>query len=483
MNLFLKIFSVTVIIILVISSCRKNNFITDSNAKLKFSKDTVYFDTVFTGIGSAVRHLKVFNPHDLPINLSEIKIAKGIESNYRINVNGIPANELHDIEIGAKDSIYIFVDVNIDPSNDEIIEHDQIMFYTNGNIQAVDLIAYGQDIHLINDSVIDTQIWTNDKPYVVYNSMALNENESLTIEQGVHIYFHRNSRMIILGTLTVNGTYEDPVIFEGDRLNGHSSIFFENDSLDNYDDVPGQWEGIWLTKLSKDNYINFAEIKNAVTGIQVDSTQNSNPQLSIHNSKIEHHSYAGIFTQMSKMLATNCLIDDCGYYNIAFTRGGNYEFYHCTIGNYWHGARTTSALYINNYFQHPDGSLYVYDLNKAYFGNCIIWGNTDTEIDADGYTDQGIQFNYLFENSIVKIDPESNINTNDENHFLNIILNNDPIFADYYEFDFMLNEQSPAINAGNIDITNSYLELLNFDLNNISRTTDISPDIGCYEYQ
>ena len=113
MKLFFKIFSFTVLIVFIISSCRKNNFITDSNAKLEFSKDTVYFDTVFTGIGSAARYLKVYNPHDLPINLSEIKIAKGIESNYRINVNGIPSNELHDIEIGPNDSIYIFVDVTL----------------------------------------------------------------------------------------------------------------------------------------------------------------------------------------------------------------------------------------------------------------------------------------------------------------------------------------------------------------------------------
>ena len=44
MKLFLKIFSFTVIIVLIISSCRRDNFITDSNAKLEFSKDTVYFD-------------------------------------------------------------------------------------------------------------------------------------------------------------------------------------------------------------------------------------------------------------------------------------------------------------------------------------------------------------------------------------------------------------------------------------------------------
>ena len=438
MKSFFKISTLFILLYIVLISCNKKSFISDLNAKLIFSTDTVMFDTVFTGIGSAVRHFRVYNPHDQPIKISEINIALGSDSKYRLNINGIPANSLNNIEIDANDSIFIFVDVKIDPDQDDIIEQDQVIFFTNGNKQVVNLIAFGKDIHLINGSYIGTETWTSDKPYLIYNSMAVDENNILTIEQGSHLYFHRNSRMIILGTLEVNGTFEEPVIFEGDRLNDHSSIFFENDSLDNYDNISGQWEGIWLTKLSKDNSIDFAEIKNAITGIQIDSSQNINPQLRISNTKIEHHSFAGIYAQISSISATNCLFSDCGYYNIILTRGGIYEFYHCTIGNYWSGARNTPAVYFNNYYKHPDGTIYLYDLNNAYFGNCIIWGNIDTEVGIDGIIDQGASFNYKFENCLLKIDPESDINTTDMIHFKNPVLNNDPLFTDHYNFYFKL---------------------------------------------
>ncbi len=468
-----------------INACKRNNIYKEDFVSLQFSKDTVFFDTIFSGIGSATRYFKVKNPYNQAVKISEIKLEKGEYSKFRLNINGTPGNYAKDIIIGPEDSIYIFTDVTINTENDDIIETDKVIFNTNNNVQKVVLSAIGQDVHFFNDSLIQTQIWTNDKPYLIYNSIALDENQHLTIEAGTHIYSHRNSRIIILGTLTVNGTYENPVIFEADRLNGHSSIFddiFDNDTTDNYYDVAGQWSGIWLTKLSKNNEINNAVIKNADIGIQVDSVQNSNPQLSIHNSIIEHHSFAGIYAQVSDIFATNCLIDDCGYYNLALTRGGNYNFYHCTIDNHWKGIRNKPAVLINNYYQY-DGTVYLYDLQNAYFGNCIIWGNKETESVADVYSGQGALSNYKFENCILKIDPESDINTGDQTHYINILLNTDPSFIDVFDYNFILGENSPAINKGDIQITNQFPALLNNDLNNISRINDTAPDLGCYEFQ
>ena len=485
MKFSVKIFFIVSFIFAVFISCNKTKYYKNSNVTLKFSKDTLLFDTIFSGVGSATRYFKVINPYNEAILISDIQLEKGTNSKYRLNINGTAGNSSKNIEIDAKDSIYIFADVTINTDNDDILETDKIVFNTGNNEQFVNLVAFGQDVHFFNDSVIQTQTWSNDKPYLIYNSVALDENQHLTVEAGTHIYSHRNSRIMILGTLTVNGTYENPVIFEADRLNGHSSIFddiFDNDTTDNYYDVAGQWGGIWLTKLSKDNEINYAHIKNADIGIQVDSVQNGNPQLSIHNSIIEHHSYAGIFAQVSNIFATNCLISDCGYYNIAVTRGGNYNFYHCTIDNHWKGIRNTPAVFINNYYQY-NGTVYLYDLENAYFGNCIISGNKETECNADGYSDQGVLFNYQFENCILKIDPESSINTNDITHYKNIILNAYPIYKDYYEYNFMLENNSPAINHGKLSIPNLFPTYLNNDLNNISRINDAAPDIGCYEYQ
>ncbi len=466
------------ILILIFSSCRKDKFST--NGSLQFSTDTVMFDTVFNGIGSATRYFIVYNKNNLPILVSDIQTFKGSNSKFRLNINGTAGNSAKDIEIAANDSIFIFVDVKINTQTDDILEEDQIIFNTNNNKQIVNLTAFGKDVHLLKDSIINSQTWTNDKPYLIINSVVLNKNQTLNIEEGTHIYSHRNSRILILGTLNVNGTYENPVIFEADRLNGHSTIF-TNDTLDNYYDVAGQWSGIWLTKFSTNNLINFAEIKNAIIGIQVDSIGDENyTQLRIHNSKIEHHSFAGIFTQQSSIFATNCLITDCGYYDIAFTRGGNYEFYHSTIGNYWKSVRQSPAVYMNNFYE-TNETVYIYPLVNAYFGNCIIWGNNETEIGIKKH-EAGDIFNYMFDNSIVKVDSESEINTSDTEHFKNALINKDPLFIDYSLYDFMIEETSPARNTGNIEIINLYPSFLNTDLNNVSRVSDDAPDIGAYEF-
>ncbi len=456
-------------LLLILFSCKRDQYYLSDNAKLRFSVDTVMFDTVFSSIGSSTKHFKVYNNYSKSLNISSIKLAKGNSSNYRININGRTENSLVDYTLAPSDSIYIFVEVTVNPGRDEMIELDSVVFETNGNIQDVDLVAFGQDVNLINSSIINSQIWTNEKPYLVYNSVAIDENQQLTIEEGTQIYFHRGSTLYVLGNLTVNGTFEEPVIFTSDRLE------------EGYEDVPGQWEGIWLSKLSSDNYINYAEIRNANIGIIVDSTQNNNPMLSIHNTKIEHHTFYGILTRISSVFATNCIIADCGIHALALTRGGEYYFYHSTIANYWYNSiRNTGSVLIQNWYQHSDGQIFIYDQNAAYFGNCIIWGNLNTELTLS--QSNGAVFNYNFDNCILKIDPDGQINVDDTDHFLNNLINSDPSFVDYYNFNYNLNQNSHGINSADINITNQYPALLNLDLNTTNRLSDNAPDIGAYEY-
>jgi hypothetical protein len=115
-------------------SCKKDNEIAASaNAKLSFSKDTVIFDTVFTSVGSSTYQLKVYNNENFPINISTIRLAKGDNSPYRINVDGNSGSKHHNVEIASMDSIFIFVEVTIDPnnSNNPFIVQDSILFEQN----------------------------------------------------------------------------------------------------------------------------------------------------------------------------------------------------------------------------------------------------------------------------------------------------------------------------------------------------------------
>jgi len=450
-----------------LSSCEKEDFNTSVTANLEFSQDTILFDTIFTSIGSATQRLTVKNPYNKNLKISSIYLAGGENSQYRLNIDGYPGTRLDNIELREKDSLYIFVEVTIDPNNSSLplVVKDSIIFSFNDKMQDLDLIAWGQDVNIINGEIIGTETWNNNKPYLIYNSMLVDTNSTLTIEQGAILHFHKNSRLYVAGTIVANGTFESPVIFQGDRL--------EYD----YDDIPGQWDGIWLMAGSKDNIFNFTEIKNAIIGIQVDTLANlSKPTLQLSNSKVENMTSTGIYAQGSTILAYNNLISNCGQYAVALTIGGSYEFYHCTIGNYWgFSTRTTPSLIMNNYYIDVNNRVQLRPLTKALFGNCIIYGNKESEIYIDkDPNDEGV-LNYKFDHSLIKVD--SDFSTSDPENFQNIIVNKDPEFKDPFNGDFELDTLSIAKDFGSLE----YGSMFPYDINMENRIVDNKPDLGAFE--
>ncbi|MEZ4788129.1 MAG: hypothetical protein R2790_09720 [Flavobacterium haoranii] len=79
---FLTIFTI------ITTSCR-NDFDFEPNVgNLRFSRDTVYLDTVFTDIGSSTYTLKVYNKSDKNISIPNLRLGKGESSKYRLMVDG-----------------------------------------------------------------------------------------------------------------------------------------------------------------------------------------------------------------------------------------------------------------------------------------------------------------------------------------------------------------------------------------------------------
>ena len=452
------------LILLVIFACEKEEFNTSADAHLIFSQDTILFDTVFTTIGTATQRFTVKNPYNKNINLSSIYLAGGENSPYRLNIDGYPGKILNDIDLRAKDSLYIFVEVTVDPNNSDLplVVQDSIVFSFNNKQQDINLIAWGQDVNLINGEIIGTQTWTANKPYLIYNSMLVEENSILTINPGAILHFHKNSRLYIAGTILANGTLESPITFQGDRL--------EHD----YDDIPGQWDGIWLMAGSKNNIFNYSHIKNAIIGIQTDTLENIvQPTLSISNSIIENMTSAGIYAQGSTVKAYNTVISDCGQFAIALTIGGSYEFYHCTIGNYWeYSTRNTPSILLNNYYIDINNNVQVRSLDKALFGNCIIYGNKESEIILDFINDD---FNFKFDHSLIKVSDDFEVS--DPNYFNNVIVNKDPNFKNSFDRDFELDTLSVVKDKGKAE----YGNLFPLDINMQNRNADIAPDMGAYE--
>lgn len=388
----------------------------------------------------------------------------GASSAYKMNADGLAGSQFNNIEIGASDSLYVFVQVNIDPTagNLPFIIRDSIEVAYNGKTRYVQLEAWGQNAHFMRDKVISThETWNNDLPYVILGSLVVNPNQTLTINKGCRIYVHADAPVIINGTLVVNGDVDtaDRVYFQGDRLD------------EPYKDFPASWPGIFFLAASRDNVLNYAVIKNAYQGIGIlDPSPNANPKLTLNECIIDNAYDAGIIALNSSITARNCLVTNCGK-NLLLAKGGNYQFTHCTV-----------VTYGNRYIEHKQPVLSLSNFANgtaadltASFRNCIFWGdnglvNNEVVVEKTGNT----VFNVNFDHNLWKVQATpANITSNQ------IINNQTPLFDSINTFrhyyDFRLKSGSPAINKG----LNTGILL---DLDGHPRSVGI-PDLGCFEKQ
>jgi hypothetical protein len=450
---------------LFILSCKKDSFILSKDARITITADTIKYDTVFTQVGSVTQSFKIVNENDQKLRLSSVKLMGGANSNYKINVDGLAVTEATNVEIGANDSIYVFVQVNVDPNaaNLPFILRDSIKVSYNGNDELVQLEAWGQNAHFLrNKEVLASETWTNDRPYVILGYLYVDINQTLSIEKGCRIYLHADAPVIIDGTLKVNG--------EKDSL---SRVYFQGDRMDKpYRDYPAAWPGIYFRETSRDNVLNYAVIKNSFQAIAAEGPAPAgSPKLILNQCIIDNAYDAGIIALNSSIRATNCLISNCGR-NINVGSGGDYEFLHCTIAS-------VPTRFLDHKFPvvtMTDEGNNASALN-AVFRNCILWGEAEiveNEVDIK----KGAGGSVVFDNVLWRMNsvPAGITNT------LPPALNNqspqfDTLGVSENHYDFRLNTRnSPALDAGN-DIG------IPIDLLGNPRPVGLKPDLGCYEKQ
>ncbi len=467
-----------------IFSCRKQDEIsTNPGLKLSFSADSVIFDTVFSSLGSATRQLMIYNTNKERLNISSIRLGNASESPFRINVDGQPGTQLYDIEIPGNDSLFVFLRVTIDPTDQQnpFIVEDDLVVETNGNSQQVKLVAWGQDaVYIVADQQIggfppfkivadsmETTVWTAEKPYVVYGYALIDSYGTLQIEAGTRIHFHDQSGLWSFseGQLIVNGTAEAPVFFQGDRLESSEGLDYRN--------VPGQWDRIWLmeARAGDDHQISHAIIRNGFIGIQAESfLKPTEAALRIDNTIIENHTGIGIFSRLYAIEAKNAVIANCGAYGLALTGGGDYRFVHTTVANNWSlSVRNNPSLFFNNFIldslENPIPVPFQFEM-----GNSLVFGSNPEEFNYEFVA--GADTNYLFENCLIKTERT----LADWPGFVNSIANENPLFKDYDNFNYRPDTLSPVIGKGKPEFA---LEVP-LDLDGVSRTEN--PDLGAYQF-
>lgn len=469
----------SVLLIISVESCRKDFDANTSTGNLSFSKQTVYLDTVFTNIGSSTYNLKVYNRSNEDIQIPTIELENGTTSNYRLMVDGKAGKSFENIEIKAKDSVYIFIETTVDivdftTNATEFLYTDKILFDTNNFEQSVDLVTLVKDAKFIfpPNEIIDGELndfelsttqlnWTNTLPYVIYGYPTVPECETLNIEEGSRIYFHRNSGVIIpeCATIIANGDIstdsellEKEIIFQGDRLE------------ELYKDIPGQWGTIWLQEGSTNNLFNHVTIKNATIGIRSDGND-GDLTTTINNTQLYNHSVNGLLALNGNIEGKNVVIGNCGQASISLVLGGKYNFEQSTFTNYWRNSfRSYPTMILSNNLTIND-TIFVAELN-ALFTNCIIYGNESIEYTLS--KDEDADFNFKFKNCLIRFNDINNQLQNNElydfnniTHYENNILNEDPIFSDVINNIFLISEgNSPADNTG-FEIIPSFNDILN----------------------
>jgi hypothetical protein len=480
------------------SSCEPDFETTEFQGRLEFSRDTVFLDTVFNRLSSPTYSLKVYNRSNKDIFIPSVSLALGNESNYRLNVDGTAGKSFEQVEILAKDSIYIFIETTVTTreETEDFLYLDAIQFKSTAHLQEVPLVtlvkeatflfpkknAQGvvEQIPLGSDDP-DRQIqgfflkehelkFTKESAYVIYGYAAVPPGKDLVIEAGARLHFAANSGLIIFDDASVQMRgapskdtvqLENEIIIQGDRL-GHQ---FRN--------LPGQWGMIWLKKGSRSSLISNTTIKNGRIGLLVEGSPATGSNVSLKNLQIYNASVNGLRTENAHISGENIVINNSGSSSVEL-HGGEYEFKHVTFSNYWQQSyRQNPTLLVQNTVLDEPVNL------KLNISNAIIYGNN--EIELQYIKSDAAAFDLMMSHCLLKF-RSSGSNSDPLYDFSNtalydsIILNENPEFLDPRKNNLQLNENSAARDLGAL---NTALQVP-LDLLNRDRTAD--PDLGAYEW-
>jgi hypothetical protein len=478
------------LIVIGASACVKDyTFYEGTDIQLTFSTDTLRFDTVFTTQGSSTRSIKVFNPKDEAIRIGEVRFVGNNQRFFRMNVDGVSGEVFKNVVILPRDSIYIFVEVTIDPdqptSVSPFVIEEGLLFQTNGQQQVLPLEAWGQNANYVPNNTNSggvalltcnngTVTWDDPRPYVIFGALVV-DSCVLNVLAGTRIHIHGGvvqggngfyTDGIIFtlpdGRLQFEGTYEDPIIIRTDRLES------------NFEKLPGQWGGIRLGPNSRGHRLEHVKIYNPIVGVLVDSNAN----VILKNVEIGYTTGSGISSFNGDVEADNVLIHSTSQYGVQILLGGTHRYRHCTISNF---GNTADALFAaNRYCLDPICETFYEKSLDLEFTNSILVGNGRDEILLSaGAQNPAIDFNFRFDHCLVKVDEILDVDQWPD--FLNDCINclefkqGDRLFKDLNNQDFHLDSLSIVKGKG------LFIPELNRDLDGNPRIPGLT-SMGCYEY-
>ncbi|MEL7159340.1 MAG: right-handed parallel beta-helix repeat-containing protein [Bacteroidota bacterium] len=496
----LSLLALPLIFLSILSSCEvETDFVTGNEVRLRFSTDTVAFDTVFTAVGSATQVMKIYNEGDEPVMIDRIRVEDRTGVDFIFNVDGFRGPVAEDVIIWGQDSIFLFVEVTVDPTAPEnvspFIAEDRL-FVETGDAQAeIILLAYGQNADYLNDfrsgqfgGIIemncDDGIFTlrQDLPTVIYGSLII-EDCILQALEGTRIYVHGgvqrgdpeviggngffNDGIIFVlrsGSVQFLGTTENPVLLATDRLE------------ERFLDDPAKYQGIILGPGSRNNIIRNTHVLNAINGITIDSMA----QVNVEKSVIAYTGGPAIAAYQANVTVENSVFHSNFGNAVQFVKGGTLRMDHTTIANYGVDA---SGLVLTNFVCDDNDNCLAAPM-RSTIRNSIISGSRGSELiflDIFDGTEPGT-FEVNMNNSLVRtnqefLDSQDGLFADFYGQICRGCRNltfSDTLFVDLDMDDYQLDSLSVARDFG------QFIPELPTDLLGVDRDTD-SPDVGAYE--
>lgn len=477
-------FSCVTLLLCVLSSCQSEIVSNNPALQLRFSHDSLLFDTVFTDMGSSTKRMMVYNPNKEAVLIDRVEMASG--KSFFINLDGENQLEnLRDITLRGGDSLFLFVRAEIDPLqvNSPVLVEDTISFYLNNKKQQIYLQAYGQNVTIIRSKDKFLQynslnLKADDQPYLIYDTIVVAGN--LKIDAGVTLYMHTGAMIYVYGSVSADGSLDKPIVIRGDRT----------DML--FDSVPyrvasGQWDGLYFIhldgSLTPKYELDYVDILSGSIGIYAQSeSATRRPKMTLTNGRIHNHSIYGLVLQNVDATVANTEISNCASYCV-YLAGGNHQFVHNTIASYFGYPYTTINIH-SNILREDVAAVYINNLSKnkapttTSFYNCIIEGARENNVvlatPLPDYYEGKFVGNYLRADSLPELMADRNVYASDSDTvvFRNVYYR----YQEYRYYDFHLDSLSPARGVADS------IAAMAFPYDRLGIHRKEHPDAGCYEY-
>lgn len=451
---------------LITVSCIEDGFTTSSSDILTFSTDTVTFDTVFTDLGTPTARLIVRNKADKSVNISSIAF-KDPDTHFTLNVDGMSGKDFHDVEIRAKDSIYVFIECYVDgnESLEPFLVEDKLQFVTNGVSQEVQVEAYGQNVRrLRNVTLTEDMRLTDEIPYVVFDSLVVPQGRTLYIDEGANVLFHDKASLVVRGRLEAKGSPARKINLRGDRLDRVLPDV-------PYDLLAGQWNGVRIAPESFDNHIEYVDMRSTVFGLKVDSCGVADRRkLLIVNSWLHNSQGSVLSSEYARVDAYGVCFSEAADAVVSLT-GGIHRMSQCTFANNYLFAFPMRPILCLYHLSPANAEESRLDFMSAYFENSIIYGMGGT-LNVGDFKGADV----FLRNVLIGAAGEN------DNNFIDCIFDEDPLFytdRPKYIFNYRLQPESPAIGAGNPGYVT---DICLWDMDGNNRLKDGNPALGAYVF-